>query len=150
MVQDEELTTDRSTPVAHFRFQSATVIQIIKTPVRVPRATAIAERFVGTLRRELLDRPLIINQRHAARRASPIRAPSPRSSPYRALGQAAPLRPLPRRTTTEIHNVLVHEYLWHPRARADALSIPAGPHCTRSMSPRSCTAPRKRSENASD
>jgi hypothetical protein len=27
---------------------------------------AIAERFVGTVRRELLDRILIINQRHAA------------------------------------------------------------------------------------
>ena len=41
-------------------------IQIIKTPVRAPRANAIAERFVGTIRRELLDRLLIINQRHAA------------------------------------------------------------------------------------
>jgi putative transposase len=41
-------------------------IQIIKTPVRAPRANAIAERFVGTIRRELLDRVLIINQRHAA------------------------------------------------------------------------------------
>ena len=40
--------------------------QILKTPVRAPRANAIAERFVGTIRRELLDRPLIINQRHAA------------------------------------------------------------------------------------
>jgi transposase InsO family protein len=39
-------------------------IQIIKTPVRAPRANAIAERFIGTIRRELLDRLLIINQRH--------------------------------------------------------------------------------------
>ena len=41
-------------------------IQIIKTPVRAPRANAIAERFVGTIRRELLDRLLIINRQHAA------------------------------------------------------------------------------------
>ena len=40
-------------------------VQIIKTPVRAPRANAIAERVVGTIRRELLDHLLILNRRHA-------------------------------------------------------------------------------------
>jgi putative transposase len=40
-------------------------ITVIKSPVRAPRTNAIAERFVGTIRRELLDRILILNQRHA-------------------------------------------------------------------------------------
>jgi Integrase core domain len=36
----------------------------MRTPVRAPRANAIAERWIGTVRRELLDRVLIINRRH--------------------------------------------------------------------------------------
>jgi hypothetical protein len=39
-------------------------IRILRTPVRAPRANAIAERWIGTARRELLDRMLIINRRH--------------------------------------------------------------------------------------
>jgi transposase InsO family protein len=39
-------------------------IRIIKTPVRAPRANAIAEQFVGIIRRECLDRMLILGRRH--------------------------------------------------------------------------------------
>jgi len=93
-------------------------IRIIKTPVRAPRANAIAERFVGTVRRELLDRLLILNQQHAAAVLREFERHYNDHRPHRTLGQAAPSRPLPRRATTETYKIqrhdrlggLVHEY----------------------------------------
>jgi transposase InsO family protein len=93
-------------------------IRIIRTPVRAPRANAIAERFAGSIRRELLDRTLIINQRHAATVLRQYQHHYNTHRPHRTLGQAAPLRPLPRYTTSEANTVrrrdrlggLLHEF----------------------------------------
>ena len=93
-------------------------VRVMKTPVRVPRANTIAERFVGTIRRELRDRLVSINQQHAAVALGEYEHHYNDHRSHRALGQAAPLRPLPERTRTEIDNVrrrdrlggLLHEY----------------------------------------
>ena len=93
-------------------------VRIIKTPAQAPRANAIAERFVGSIRRELLDRILIINQRYAATVLGEYQHHYNSHRPHRALGQAAPLRPLPQQTTSATAGVrrrdrlggLLHEY----------------------------------------
>jgi len=84
---------------------TASDIRILRTPVREPRANAIAERFIGSVRRELLDRILVINQRHAATVLSEYQQHYNSHRPHRTLGQAAPLRPLPERTTSEANTV---------------------------------------------
>jgi putative transposase len=43
---------------------AAAGIEVLKTPVRAPSANTYAERWVGTVRRELFDRMLIFGCRH--------------------------------------------------------------------------------------
>jgi hypothetical protein len=86
-------------------------IQMIMTPVQAPRANAIAERFVGSIRRELLDRILIINQHHAASVLAEYADHFNRHRPHRALAQAAPLRALPDHRQTDTSPLRRHDRL---------------------------------------
>jgi putative transposase len=70
-------------------------MRILRTPVRAPRANAIAERWIGTVRRELLDRILIVNRRHLMAVLTEYVTHFNDHRPHRALNQAAPLRSLP-------------------------------------------------------
>jgi transposase InsO family protein len=89
-----------------------------RTPVRAPRANAIAERWIGTVRRELLDRMLIINRRHLTAVLTQYMAHFNHHRPHRALNQAAPLKSLsPPASPSQLHlrrrdllGGLIHEY----------------------------------------
>jgi putative transposase len=65
-------------------------IRILATPPQAPRANAICERMIGTLRRELFDRALIISEHHLRRVLAEYLRHYNTARPYRALGQLAP------------------------------------------------------------
>ena len=68
-------------------------IRVLRTPVRAPRANAYAERWVGTVRREVLDRMLIVGCRQLRSVLAEYVDHYNGHRPHRALGQAPPLGP---------------------------------------------------------
>jgi transposase InsO family protein len=65
-------------------------IRIVKTPVRSPKANAIAERFVRTVRGECLDWLLILNRRHLEHVLRVYADHYNRQRPHRALDLRPP------------------------------------------------------------
>jgi putative transposase len=68
-------------------------IRIVRSPAQAPKANAIAERLVGTLRRECLDRLLIVNRRHLERVLQAYANHYNHHRPHRALDQRPPIPP---------------------------------------------------------
>ena len=66
-------------------------IRVIKAPVRAPKARAHAERWVGSVRRECLDRLLIVGRRHLEHVLATYTRHYNEHRPHRALGQRPPL-----------------------------------------------------------
>ncbi|GAA0436358.1 hypothetical protein Acor_65310 [Acrocarpospora corrugata] len=66
--------------------------------MRCPRLLGQAqhcERITGSLRREVLDRMLILNEHHLRRTLTRYLQHYNTARPHQALAQAAPLRPVP-------------------------------------------------------
>jgi putative transposase len=95
-------------------------IRAIRTPVRAPNANAFTERWIGTARRECLDRLLIINRRHLEG-VLPIYIEHYNTHrPHRSLQQRPPTGGPPQGSATVVtlerirrHDVLgglIHEY----------------------------------------
>ena len=65
-------------------------LHIITSPVRAPRANAICERLIGTLRRELLDRLLVLNHAHLMKILHEYRSHYNRHRPHQSRAQRPP------------------------------------------------------------
>ena len=64
--------------------------KVLKTPVRTPVANAFAERWIGSIRRELLDRTIIWNQRQLERVVIDYIGHYNTHRPHRSLDQRPP------------------------------------------------------------
>jgi transposase InsO family protein len=95
-------------------------VGIIKTPVRAPKANAVAERFVRTARAECLDWLLIVNRRHLERVLRVFADHYNSHRPHRSLHLAPPRPAAPeprviRPSTADVERRdrlggLIHEY----------------------------------------
>jgi putative transposase len=92
-------------------------IQIVLTAPQTPRMNAIMERWVGSVRRELLDRILIMNAHHLHKVLTEYETYFNGHRPHRALDHASPLRALPDPVDADIKVIrqdrlggLLHEY----------------------------------------
>jgi putative transposase len=65
-------------------------IRILASPPQAPKANAICERIAGTLRRELFDRLLIVNEHHLRQVLTEYLQHYNAARPHRALGQLPP------------------------------------------------------------
>jgi putative transposase len=92
-------------------------VRVIKTPVRAPRANAVAERWVRSVRMECLDHLLILGRRHLERVLRGYVAHYNAERPHRSLGLAAPAgKPAEARGSPaeirrrDVLGGLIHEY----------------------------------------
>ena len=94
-------------------------IETILTPVRVPNANAIAERVIGTLRRECRDHVIAVNEQHLRRVLGEYVQHYNAMRPHRSLSLDSPegrspvqRTPSQRVVSKPVLGGLHHEYRW--------------------------------------
>ncbi len=82
---------DKKYVMAFDQVFAAEGVQIVRTPLRAPRANAYAERWVGTVRRECLDWLLILSPRHLEEVLRVYVSHYNTQRPHRGLGLGSPV-----------------------------------------------------------
>jgi putative transposase len=93
-------------------------IRILTSPLRAPRVNAICERLIGTLRRELLDKVLVANERHLRRILTVYLHHFNTARPHRTLAQLTPTQT----ETRPPHLINLASYQVRRRAILDGLT----------------------------
>ena len=65
-------------------------IEVLRTPIKAPRANAICERLMGSVRRECLDHIMILSEAHLRRVLKAYVAYFNRSRPHQGIDQRVP------------------------------------------------------------
>ena len=102
------------------RRAAAMGITTVLSPVRAPQANAIAERVIGTLRRDCLDHVLVLSERHLRHVLQEYVEYYNTTRPHQSLGDEPPDGPRHahrppgpvRLTSRPILGGLHHEYTW--------------------------------------
>jgi transposase InsO family protein len=72
------------------RVAKGTHIDVLTTPYQAPKANAVCERFLGSVRRECLDFFLILNERHLYKTMKQYQAYFNHARPHQGISQRIP------------------------------------------------------------
>src|SRR5207237_134904 len=70
-------------------------IEVLRTPYRAPKANAIMERFMGSVRRDCLDHLLLLVEKHLARVVKAYVQYFNCARPHQGIRQQVPATPVP-------------------------------------------------------